>query len=85
MNVNMPKTLNKLVQIEPDDMEVGKVYQFSHLLAAVMTTGCIITVDTNDNDVMTFNDYSDFESYLDDNSLGTKGEVTPYQMSLSVK
>ncbi|WJZ69674.1 hypothetical protein YZUL1_24 [Citrobacter phage YZU-L1] len=85
MNIVLPKTLDKKQYITPDDMECGKVYQFDYTLASPTNTGCIIAVDTRDNDVLTFNDYSDFMEWLDDQSTTNNGELTPYQLTIAIK
>lgn len=85
MNIVLPKTLDKKQYTNPDDMECGKVYQFDYMLAAPTNTGCIIAVDTRDNDVLTFNDYSDFMEWLDDQSVTNNGELTPYQLTVAIK
>lgn len=85
MNIVLPKTLDKKQYITPDDMECGRVYQFDYMLASPTNTGCIIAVDTRDNDVLTFNDYSCFMEWLDDQSITNNGELTPYQLTIAIK
>lgn len=85
MKVTLPTVLDEKAFISPDEMELDKVYSFSYILAAKTNTGCIIAVDTRDNDVLTFDDYHDFREWLEDNNLSVAGELTPYQMQIIIK
>lgn len=85
MNIVLPKTLDLKSYVSPDDMECGKVYQFDYMLASPTNTGCVIAIDTRDNDVTTFDDYCDFEEWLSQNDLTNNGELTPYQLTIAIK
>ena len=85
MKVTLPKTLDEKTFISPDEMESDKVYSFGPILAAKTNTDGIITVDSRDNDVLTFDDYDNFYEWLSDNNLPVAGELTPYQMQIIIK
>ena len=85
MNILLPKMLNKASLIEYSDLEFGKVYLFGHYLASETTSGCIIAIDTNDNGVLTFNDSNEFGEWLSDNGHTMYGELTEYQMQITIK
>lgn len=68
------------------DILSGKVYQFGHLFAAESeNNNGVVVIDSNDSDVICFNNTADFAEWLDDNDYPTKGELTGYQMQISIK
>ena len=86
MNVVLPKNLNKSSLVDAHDILSGKVYQFGHLFAAESeNNNGVIVIDSSDNDVICFNNTADFAEWLSDNAYCTKGELTPYEMQISLK
>lgn len=86
MNVILPKNINKSELIDAHDILSGKVYQFGHLFAAESeNNNGVVVIDSNDSDVICFNNTADFAEWLDDNDYPTKGELTGYQMQISIK
>lgn len=85
MNVILPKNLNKSDLYHYNELETNKVYQFGELLICEVSTGCIIAVDTSDSTIVTFNDAGDFGEWLGENERASKGELTPFQMCLTIK
>lgn len=84
MNVKIPKNLKESTLVSPEDMECGKVYLIEHFLLSTTASDGFIIIDTNDNDVMTFNDASNVNEWLEDNDYSSKGELTPYQFNITV-
>ncbi|UIR90584.1 hypothetical protein PSa2_00003 [Escherichia phage PSa2] len=86
MNVVLPKNINKSDLVDAHDILSGKVYQFGHLFAAESeNNNGVVVIDSNDSDVICFNNTADFAEWLDDNDYPTKGELTGYQMQISIK
>ncbi|WDR22249.1 hypothetical protein PJM38_0003 [Salmonella phage vB_SenS_UTK0010] len=86
MNVILPKNINKSDLVDAHDILSGKVYQFGHLFAAESeNNNGVVVIDSNDSDVICFNNTADFAEWLDDNDYPTKGELTGYQMQISIK
>lgn len=85
MNVILPKDLNKTEVTHYSNLITNKVYQFGELLVCETSNDCIIAVDIDDNTILTFNDSDDFGEWLSGNERASKGELTPFQMTLTVK
>ncbi|EJT0117356.1 hypothetical protein NVX19_003632 [Salmonella enterica] len=86
MKVILPKDLNKSSLVDAYDILSGKVYQFEHFLVSESSSNNgVIVIDTSDDDIICFNNTADFAEWLSDNDHSTKGELTPYQMQISIK
>lgn len=85
MNVILPKDLNKKELVHYSNLETNKTYQFGELLVCETSNDCIVAIDTDDNTIITFNDADDFGEWLNGNERSSKGELTPYQMTITVK
>lgn len=85
MKINLPKDLHKSSLTDVHSMDFGKVYRIGSLFISRDNCDGYIVIDSSDNEVMTFNDYSDFNEWLRDNEYGTSGELTPYEMQIIIK
>lgn len=85
MEVTLPNKLDKSAVVSACDMDGGKVYRFQNLLVSVTPCDGIIAVDTDDHDIMTFNNHSDFIEFLNDQDIPDAGEVTPFTMRVVIE
>lgn len=66
------------------DLQEGDVYRFGSYLVSELSSGCIIALDTDDNQIVTFDDSGDFDEWLDNNDHPNRGELTPLAFELNV-
>ena len=65
-------------------MEADKVYQFGNILAIeVPRNVSLIVLDTNDNEVITFNNLSDFDEWLNSNDFPRHGILTSFELLIA--
>lgn len=85
MKVIFPK-LNDSTLIHATDIQSGKVYRFGHIFACeAMHSNGVIVLDSSDNDAMCFNTSCEFAEWLSDNEYPSHGELTPYEMQITLK